>query len=137
MSTQNVELVRGLYDAMLRGDMAAVFAQFAPNSRIIEPETLPYGGEYHGVAGLQQLFEKVFAVWEEFGITAEKMLAEGDTVVALVTLRGTLRGVEQPIAMQIAEYWELRDGKVTLCRPFYGDSGLITKLLAERQGAPA
>ncbi len=135
MSAQNIELVRGLYEAMQRGDLPALFAQFASDCRVIEPETLPYGGEFQGVAGLQQLFEQVFAVWEEFGATPEKFLAEGDTVVSLVTLRGRLRGVEQPITMRVAEYWELRDGKVTLCQPFYADSGLLVKLLAERQGA--
>ncbi|GAB4214918.1 MAG: hypothetical protein OHK0022_54190 [Roseiflexaceae bacterium] len=137
MTTPNVQVVHDLYDAMKRGDLPAIFAQFAPNAKVIEPASLPYGGEFHGLAGLQQLFEQVFTVWEEFDATPTQILGEGDTVIALVSVRGKLRGVERPISTLVAEYWELRDGKVTLCQPFYADPALIAKLWAEREGVAA
>ncbi len=135
MSTEQVELVRGLYDSLKRGDLPAILASIAPDMVATEVESLPYGGEYHGVAGFQQLLERMFATWERLDVTIEQIVADGDDVVVFAALVGKLRGVEQEIAMPLAEHWRVRDGRVALCRPLYGDTALIARLWAGRAGA--
>lgn len=133
MSKKNVELVRSMYNALNRGDMAFIIAQFAPDAVVFEVESMPYAGEYHGIDGVQQLFMNMGATWEQLSATIEQTFDEDDDVLVLATLSGKLRGVDQPLAMKIAEHWRLHDGKVTMIRPFYIDTALIARLWAERE----
>jgi uncharacterized protein len=48
MGEQSVEVVRSLYDAFGRGDMAGVLGAMADDIKWYEAEGLPYGGLYHG-----------------------------------------------------------------------------------------
>ena len=56
MSEQNVEWVKGVYDAFSRGDIPAVLGAFADDVEWFEAEGMPYGGLYRsGEAVLQNV----------------------------------------------------------------------------------
>ncbi|HEU4325592.1 MAG TPA: nuclear transport factor 2 family protein [Roseiflexaceae bacterium] len=136
MATQSAAAIfQNLQDAFRRGDIPAILAYMAPDFVIVEAESLPYGGEFHGPAGFQQLMEQIFAVWERLESNIERVVGEEDDVAVFITISGKLRGVEQPITMPLIEHWRFRDGKAVFCRPFYADTALIARLWAGRAGA--
>ncbi|HEU4325593.1 MAG TPA: nuclear transport factor 2 family protein [Roseiflexaceae bacterium] len=132
MTAQNVQVVHDLYDAFRRADVPSIMALFAPDVTVIEPNGLPYEGEYHGHDGLMQVLQGMGAAWERIDALIEQTVAQGDDVVVLATLVGKLRGIEQEIRMPLAEHWRVRDGRIVFGRVFYGDTGLIARLWAER-----
>ena len=50
MSIDAQELVRGIYAAYARRDVAAAFANFSPDIKFAQTSELPWGGDYDGVA---------------------------------------------------------------------------------------
>jgi ketosteroid isomerase-like protein len=48
MSEENVEVVRRLFDAVERRDLAGVIASYDENIVVHEASSLLYGGVYHG-----------------------------------------------------------------------------------------
>ncbi len=136
MATPSAAVIfQNLQDAFRRGDIPAILAYLAPDFVIVEAESLPYGGEYHGPAGFQQLLGQIYAAWERLDATVERVVGEGDDVAAFIATSGRLRGVEQEIAMPLIERWRFRDGKAVFCRPFYADTALIARLWAGRADA--
>lgn len=55
-------------------------------------ENDPPPGLEPGLAGLKALFGMFFAAFPDAQVTVEKQVAEGDTLVARLTFRGTQRG---------------------------------------------
>lgn len=133
MSQQHVQIVQSVYEAFHRGDIGAVLAAFDPQLELVEAESLPYGGVYHGHAGVQQMLAALGAVWEVFQFTLEQVVAHGDEVIVFLQIKGRLRGSERPIEMPLIEVWRIRDGLVVAIRPFYWDTGAIARAWAERR----
>jgi ketosteroid isomerase-like protein len=114
--TDNVTIVRGMYEAFARGDVAAVLDVFDENIEWNEAEGNPL---HPGRAqiGWQQVVEEVFAripeSWEGFQIQTDRFLTDGDTVVVQGRYRATSSRVTgRPLDAQAAHVWDLREGKV-------------------------
>jgi uncharacterized protein len=114
MSEENISFVRGLYEAFARGDVPTVLAGFDENIEWNESEGMPYGGIYHSPA---EVAENVFAPipddFDDFDVTPEQILADGDRVVVLLTYTGTSKATGNELRMPAAHVWKVRDGKVT------------------------
>ena len=114
MSQDNIALVRSLYEAFGRGDVPAVLAGFADDIEWNEAEGMPYGGVYHSPA---EVAENVFAPipddFDDFDVTPEEILADGERVVVLLTYTGTAKATGNKLRMPAAHAWTVRDGKVT------------------------
>jgi uncharacterized protein len=114
MSEENIGFVRGLYEAFARGDVPTVLAGFDENIEWNESEGMPYGGIYHSPA---EVAENVFAPipddFDDFDVTPEEILADGDRVVVLLTYTGTAKATGNELRMPAAHAWKVRDGKVT------------------------
>ncbi len=122
MSEANIEIVKKIYDVGGKGDMAAMMALLAPNVVVHEAEGLPYGGVYHGHAGMGALFQKIFGIIKEFRVVAEDFFVSGNVVVAQIRVLGLGRTTGQAINMPVLEMWTLENGLVTEIRPFYWDT---------------
>ena len=59
-----VALVAGYMAAFERGDLDAALALCTPDYVIWEADSLPYGGEYVGRAGLVALTTKIVSLWD-------------------------------------------------------------------------
>jgi ketosteroid isomerase-like protein len=107
-SDESREIVRQMYDATIKGDVAAVLALLDDNVVCHESPVLPYGRDYHGAAGIQELFEPLSSYLAVEKITIDSLIADGDHVVAMVRLPVRSSGVE----LRVAEHHRVRDGKV-------------------------
>jgi len=110
------EWVRSLYEASARGDLDTVVAAMADDIEWSEAEGNPwYLG--HPFVGPQQVIEGVLAKlgteYEDFRIDVHRLLADGDTVVALGRYHATShRATGKPLDAQFVHVWDVRDGKL-------------------------
>ena len=121
MSQDNVELVRGIYDAFARGDVAAVLGAMSPDIEWIEAENFPLADRnpYRGPQAVAEgVFARLAADWDGFGVEPEEFLDAGDTVVALGRYRGTHKATGRAMNPQLAHVWRVAGGKVTGFRQY-------------------
>jgi len=112
---QNLETVRGFYEAMGRGDIAFVLGFFDPQIEWSEAENFIYS-EGHPFIGPQAVLSGVFgrfaAEWDRFAATPEQILDAGDAVVSLGRYTGTYKATGADVNAQFVHVFTLRDGKL-------------------------
>ena len=112
MSDDNIAFVRGLYEAFGRGDVDAVLGGFDENIEWNEAEGMPYGGQYHGPQAVaENVFGPITNDFDNFTVTPDEILADGERVVSLVTYTGTAKESGNALEMKAAHAWTVRDGK--------------------------
>jgi uncharacterized protein len=111
----NREMVQSLYDAFAKGDAGTVLGAMHDQVDWREAENSPYA-DHNPYIGPNRVGEGVFgrlmADFEGYTVTPQKLVAEGDTVVALGRYTGTHRRSNKPLDAQFAHVWTIRDGKV-------------------------
>jgi uncharacterized protein len=119
MGEQSVEVVRGLYDAFGRGDLADALGAMADDIKWYEAEGMPYGGLYHGgEAVAQNVFGPITQDIPNFAVTPEEFVASGDTVAVVVRYTGTGKDTGKELDLPAVHVWEVRNGKLTQFRQF-------------------
>jgi len=112
MST--VDIVRAHYAASDRGDLPGMMADFSPEIVWTECAGFDTAGTYVGpeaiVAGV---FGPTAATWDGFTVTVDRLVADGDTVVALARYTATHRATGTRLDCRTVHVWTVVDGKVT------------------------
>jgi ketosteroid isomerase-like protein len=117
--SDNVEVVRSLYELLDRRDIDAYMERFADDVVWIEPEGSEFGGTYHGKETVRELMTSTVAEWwEEFHVDIDRFIDAGDTVVAIGTERGVYRDTDAEMAAKAAHVYDLEDGKVVRMESF-------------------
>ena len=112
MSNENVDGVRGVYDAFAKGDVPAVLGFLAPDIEWTEAEGFPYGGTYNGPdAVLQGVFMKLGTEWDGYAAIPSEFIDAGDSVVALGTYSGKYKATGKSFQANFAHVWNVQDGK--------------------------
>jgi len=110
----NKDIIQGLYDSFATGDIAAVTAAFADDIRWTEADGFPLAGTY---VGPQAVVENVFMRLGEFSdnwsVAVDKLIADGDTVVANGRYTWNHKTSGEPCEVRMAHVWTLADGKAT------------------------
>jgi ketosteroid isomerase-like protein len=125
VSRENVQLVRGAWEAWERDDMEALFAFYDP--AIVWDQT-GYGGSlldsvYHGHDGVRQFLREWLASFESYYAHAEEFVDAGEAVVVRVRQGG--RGKSSGADVEMPPYWQvyrLRDGLAVRIE-VYGSQG--------------
>lgn len=127
----NRELVQSLYDAFGRGDAGTVLGAMHPEVDWNEAEGSPYADQ-NPYTGPQRVGEGVFGRlmgdFDGFTVAPRKLVADGDTVIALGRYTGTHRGSGQPLDAQFAHAWTIRDGQVVAFQQ-YTDTSQYQRLM--------
>ncbi len=127
----NTDVINGAYEAFGRGDVAAVFAAFAPDLEWTTPESMKahgIGGTRKGHAEIGAFFGQLQAVFAELRLEPQEFVESGDRLVVLGThhmrapggTTGTIRFVHS---------WTVVDGKAIRFEEFY-DTAEVNRLLA-------
>lgn len=111
MSTEAEELVRGIYDAYARRDVAAAFANFSPEIEFAQTDLLPWGGEYQGIEGAQKSLGLLLAHIDS-RVEVEEMISAGDRVVVIGRTRGTVREGGATFDIRAVHVWKVVGGKI-------------------------
>lgn len=130
MNEQAADIVKGLYQAFARGDVAGVLGAFAPDIEWTEAEGFLYGGTYKGAdAILAGVFMRLATEWEGFAAVPAEFVAQGETVVTLGEYSGKYRATGKSFRAPFVHVWRLRDGKIHQFRQ-HTDTVLVQRALS-------
>jgi uncharacterized protein len=112
--TTPVTVVRRFYDALGRGDVAAVLSLLDDKGERTEAERFPYfGGTWHGPqAVLENLLKPLAGDWDNFSAQANEFITEGDRVVSLGRYSGTFKKTGRSFSAAFAHIWTVRGDKL-------------------------
>ncbi|MFY9931031.1 MAG: nuclear transport factor 2 family protein [Streptosporangiaceae bacterium] len=112
----NVQLMRDLYEALHRGDVAWVLGVMDLDIEWREAEGNPYqpdGQAWHGPdAVVKNLFMRLASEWDGFTVHPWTFHEAGDAVVVEARYTGTFRATGRKLDAQVCHVWRIRDGKV-------------------------
>jgi ketosteroid isomerase-like protein len=132
MDNPNLATVVRIYQCIFGGEVDRMEPLLAPGFYLIEAESLPYGGEYEGFQGFKSLLRKVAAFWNRTLVgEVERMIADGDWVIAVLRLRGRDPKTGERVSMSVCEVWECRDGKAVALWPYYWDTKRISDMAGD------
>ena len=122
MSQENVEIVRGIYEAVARRDGVTPFEAYAEdivwdlsNSRRTALGVEPI---YRGHEGVRQFWRDALSVFGDADLEVEELIDAGDQVVAVTRERAIGRGSGVPVQSIAVSVWTLADGKVIQVQVF-------------------
>jgi ketosteroid isomerase-like protein len=110
----NKEIVEGVYASFALGDVPAVLGAMDQNIQWAEADGFPLAGTYVGPqAVLEGVFMRLGEIGDEFAAVPEKIIAEGDTVVALGNYRWKNKSSGAPAEVKMVHVWTVAEGKLT------------------------
>ena len=115
MSQENVNVIRGMYDAFATGNIPVIIAALDPQIEWWEAENFIYADRnpYVGPSAvLEGVFGRIADEWEGFAVSPEGILDAGDTVVGHGYYSGTYKANGASVRAQFAHHFTFRDGKV-------------------------
>jgi ketosteroid isomerase-like protein len=135
MSQENLDTLRGGYEAFGRGDLDAAFANFADDIVWRGPsELVPAGGTYHGRDEVRnQWLPEFTAHYQDFRQKPEQFIDAGEWIIVLGTGRFSIGG--QEIKGSFAHIWKYAGGKVVEAS-FFADSARTLQAM-QKQSATA
>jgi ketosteroid isomerase-like protein len=93
MAQDNVDVIESAWAAFGRGDIETATSVADPSGEIVVPESLPWGGTYHGPEGFREFLANLQQHFEQFEAKPEKVLgADDDHVVVLARVKGRTKG---------------------------------------------
>ena len=117
--TDNVQLIRDLFDAFGRGDPAPIVASVSSDVDWRHPggPEVPYAGAYRGREGVSQFFSRIGEAVEVTTWAPKHVLAAGrDEVVATGAWAGVARSTGKSFASEWGMVFGVRDGRITSFR---------------------
>ena len=129
MSQADVDVTEQFLKAFSAGDIETVFSLVHPECVFDEGYGLPYAGEYHGPAGLQDLVGKIMTPMEMV-VDSFRVSDGGDCAVARLQLTFTNRTSGRSVTTPSIELYETTDGKVSKIDIFYKSTHTMAEVAA-------
>ena len=114
MSEENLQIVRGLYEAFGNGDVPGVLSKFANDiewreaDNFIDADGNPYIGP---PAVLEGVFMRLATEWDSFVVHQDSIMSAGNQVIAFGTYTGTYKKTGKSVRAQMVHVWDIKDGK--------------------------
>jgi hypothetical protein len=127
----NVEVIRGTYDAFTAGDVEAVLAAMAADIVWNEAENFPYadGNPYIGPEAIVEgVFSRLASEWIDFRVAPKEILDAGDTVVALGRYTARHGASGRPLDVPFVHVWRLEDGVIRRFQQYTDTAGTLAAM---------
>src|SRR5262245_59011495 len=109
----DLDVIRGLYSAFSRGDVAPVLGALAPEIVWVEAEGFPSAGTYTTPDDvLHKVFMRLATEWDVFSATPREYVCDGSRVVAIGDYSGTYKTTGRAFKAPFAHVWKLHGGAV-------------------------
>jgi ketosteroid isomerase-like protein len=92
------------------------------------PESLPWGGVFHGHEGFREFFGRLFGQPVDWRREEREYLSAGDRVVVLLRTFGRRKGRETEFEVPEVHIWTVRNGKI-LGLEAYFDTAMFLRTL--------
>ncbi len=109
-----IEVVRGLYDAFERRDLDAMIAAFTDDAELHFEGTARLAGRtqpYRGHQGLREYLADVERLWEELVLHATDYRAVPGSVIVMGHITGRRQGLD--VRRSSVWTWKVTDGRAT------------------------
>ena len=127
----NLQIISDHYAASTRGDVAAMMADVAPDTRWTEMAGFPCAGTWIGPAEvIENVFKVLGSQWQGYRFELERLVDGSDSIVAIGTYAGTFRATGISMRARAVHVWQLADGRITGFEQFCD-----TLLVAQAMGA--
>lgn len=116
MNSDHAAVIRQLYDAFGRGDVATVLGAFDTQIDWREAEGFPYadGNPYVGPNAVAQgVFGRLVGDWDDFRVQLAEILPTPDGAVALGRYSGKYKATGRAVDAQFAHVWRIKDGRIS------------------------
>jgi uncharacterized protein len=128
----DVERLRGVYQAFNEGGVEAILERLAPEFQVRDRESSPDRGETrHGREGIKELFDSYMEAFDALRLEPEEFIDAGDQIV--VSLHQLIRGKGSgaKVVGRIAHVWTMREGAALRLRIFADKERAVEALRAE------
>ncbi len=120
MSVSSGEIIRKAYQDFAQGNIPSVFAAFDAAITWHVPGHSPLSGDYRGHDQIGGFFQRTMELsGGTFSIDVHNVLADGDLVVVLATVKAQRNGVAATFPE--VHVWRLKNGRVAEFREYQGD----------------
>jgi hypothetical protein len=128
-SASPIEIAQTIYDGFSRNDLGAVLALCAKDVVFIHDPVLPWGGTFHGSAGVTEFGRKLITAIDS-SIEAEQLFQAGDRVVQYGRTTGSVRASGAAFDVSECHLWTIRDGFVQEAEFLIDTSAMLLALSA-------
>jgi hypothetical protein len=133
-SEPGLAVVRSFYDAVAAEDLDAVLDLLDPQVEWRAPESLPWGGTFHGHEGVRDFFAKVVDQPAEFGREVQAYLPAGDRVAVVLRLFGRRKVGDGEFNVLEIHIWTIRDGRLVDFDGTFDTATVLRALQLEPRG---
>jgi ketosteroid isomerase-like protein len=111
---ENVALVQKILEAFGRGDVQTILESCSADCEFYSPgpAVIPYSGRKHGQTGMQEYFSALIGTQSDADLSIERVLAQGDMVVAIGQYHAKVKATNWPIHSPVVLTWQIAGGKV-------------------------
>lgn len=104
-----------------------------PEFVLYEPESMPYGGEWHGPDGFRSFLKVMDKTWRKMGpLKPPELIEQGNTVIVLATLDAESRATGRAVQPSVCQVVRVRGRRLLEARMFYWDTATINEVLGNR-----
>jgi ketosteroid isomerase-like protein len=115
MSSENVEVVRRVFEAVARRDGTALSlydADFEWDFSRVEWGEVEGPGVHRGRDAMQSVYREWHRAWQNYEESLEELIDAGESVISVVSARARGRASEVEVELTTAGVWTVREGKV-------------------------
>jgi ketosteroid isomerase-like protein len=131
MFQDDVETLRGAYEAFNERGVEAILEHLAPRFQVRDRESSPDRETRYGRAGVKELFASYMEAFDAFRLEPDEFIDAGGQV--LVTLHQLARGKESGarVVSRIAHVWKMEEGAAVRLQIFADKEAAVEALRAE------
>jgi ketosteroid isomerase-like protein len=131
--SQNIETVRSMYTAFLRGDISGVLQLMDESIVFVLPGSaaIPTSGTRRGLREVERFFEDLRGIVEFTAFELREFIAQGNRVVALLHYEGRFRSTGKCFASDASALWTIGNGRAIRFQEFTDTEALAQ---AAKQG---
>jgi uncharacterized protein len=112
MSEDNVEVVRGIYDAFDSGDVGQALSAIDPEVVWdLSNHSWPGADQYFGHEGIVEVLSEWIGAFEGYTVKPERFIDAGDNVVVIQRETAQHKGTETGIDRRTASVYTMRGGR--------------------------
>ncbi|MGA0557093.1 nuclear transport factor 2 family protein [Larkinella sp. VNQ87] len=132
----STQLVQQIYADIIQGNLSKVLPVLDENIRVEVPDSLPFGGIYHGREGYILMFSKRNWTWEALHIRPERYFTpeNGSDKIELILVTGEMEAVssasETVFTLPFVEQWQISEGKIITLKTFFWDTAQLLDTLS-------
>jgi ketosteroid isomerase-like protein len=137
MPQENVDSVRAVYDEWAKGNFRAGVDLYDPLVLFVPLEDFPAAGHYLGREGVSEFMRGFLAAWTKLTMTAEELVAVGDSVVVTTRWRGVGKESGAVTEKLVFDVWTFRGRAVTRVEFFTDQADALEAVGLSEEGAHA